>query len=266
MFVFAKWFGRPGRAQRRRLMLAALLGVIAMALAGGVAVAASGPHKPHPKPKPKPKHPPSSALTRDQVIQLIKQYAFTKPGATGAPGAPGAPTPVTAGTGLVKSGTTLSINTGTFSCPPYQFFFGLQKNATPGCDFPALAYSASRTPPSGPLTSTPPAATTIPVGTAGKYVITGYATLNNPTGIQTHVNCLLTNKAGDRLAVTGQDIPGNSFADVALTSYAANAAAGDTFSLACGSGSTAASYANPIGGGPSANVTAIPVSVNSSLQ
>jgi len=202
------------------------------------------------------KHKAPKAVTKKEVIALIKQYA---PGAvagaagqaglagpTGPTGPTGPPPSLSAGSGLVLSGTQLSLNpTSTIfqdpltapQCPAYTFLYRLAQSGSSSCDYGAVAFTGqvSYTELEGePLTV---AGTT--AWTNGSDLITGqfqiegvgYATTNDQIGCNLYQGAsLVYGVEGALLTHVGL---ANPALDLALTTVRTGVSAGTVFTVKC---------------------------------
>jgi hypothetical protein len=205
---------------------------------------------------------PAAAVTRSEVLALIKQYApgavagaagqggATGPaghgGATGPTGPAGPTPPFSAGSGLVLSGTQLSLNPASTlfqdplvsaQCPAYTFLYRVAQNGGTSCDFGAVAFTGQVTYIEIEAEQTPVTSTT--AWTTGSDLITaqisiegvGWATSND------EIDCGLwqgpTEVYGAGGALLTHIELANPQLDLALTTVRTGVSAGTVFTVKC---------------------------------
>ncbi len=205
------------------------------------------------------KHKPkaAAAVTKAQVIQLIKQYApgavAGSPGARGATGLTGPPGPVTtysAGSGLVLNGTQFSLDSASTlfqdplaapQCPAYKFLYKVAQTGASACDYGAVAFTGGQTSGTTPLShnqQTQVLSTTVwttgPVLVTGQVQVSGSATAT----LTEDIDCELANGGTTFFFMDGSmppSPPSNYPAQTVIPFTAATnvAAAGTTISVLC---------------------------------
>jgi hypothetical protein len=199
------------------------------------------------------KHAATAAVTKAEVIALIKQYA---PGAlAGAPGAHGSTGPTgpagpttafSAGNGLVLNGTQFSLNPASTlyqdplsspQCPAYTFLYRITQAGTSSCDYGAVAFTGQGS--VVPLSVTLGTVMSTTVWTTGSVLITGQVQLEGGPSATTPdvVQCVVYDEATglDQVeGVLGTPIGGvNPYTDLAFTTVASSATPGSTFAVKC---------------------------------
>jgi hypothetical protein len=207
-------------------------------------------------------HKPPPAVTRSEVIALIKQYApgavagaAGQGGPTGAvgnggptgPTGPAGPTPpFSAGSGLVLSGSQLSLNPASTlfqdplaapQCPAYTFLYRISQNGSSSCDFGAVAFTGQV----GyiELEAEPTYVTSTTAWTHGNDLITGQISIEGvgwATG-DDEIGCLLYEGASPVSGAGGALLThielANPQLDLALTAVRTNVSAGTVFTVKC---------------------------------
>jgi hypothetical protein len=208
------------------------------------------------------RHKAPAAVTKSEVIALIKQYApgavaggAGPGGATGAAGhggptgptGPAGPTPpFSAGSGLVLSGAQLSLNPASTlfqdplaaaQCPAYTFLYRVSQNGSTSCDFGAVAFTGQVT--YIELEEAPVSVTSTTAWTNGSDLITGqiqiegvgYATSND------EIDCGLYQNGSEVYGVGGALLTriglANPQLDLALTTVRTGVSAGTAFTVKC---------------------------------
>jgi hypothetical protein len=202
------------------------------------------------------KHKAPAAMTRSEVIALIKQYApgavagaagqSGNAGPTGPTGPAGPTAPFSAGSGLVLSGSQLSLNPASTifqdplaspQCAPYTFLFRVAQEGSSSCDFGAVVFTGqvSFTDLEGSTTQV----TSTTAWTTGSDLITaqiqiegvGYATSADSIGCDLYEGATLETGGEGTL---GTPIGGaNPELDLAITTVRPSVTAGTVFSIKC---------------------------------
>jgi hypothetical protein len=199
------------------------------------------------------RHRASAAVTKAQVIELIKQYApgavagsQGAHGATGATGPAGPTTAFSAGNGLTLNGTQFSLNPSSTlfqdplaapQCPAYTFFYRIDQGGSSLCDYGAVAFTGD--------------SSVVPLGGSATYVmsttawnsssvlVTGQVQLEGGASASSLdvIQCLVYNGSTAFDAIEGElptAIYGlNPYADLAFTGVQTGVTPGTVFTVKC---------------------------------